>query len=412
MTGSRDPIGPNTDTRWIDSDAHSKWLMARAQDLFDFFRPSLLADGRVSLLDFDGKPFDSGAVELHTVTRLIHSFALGVPLGVEGARDIVDGGMDLLWSRFRDADHGGYLWSVNADGSVGDGTKLAYGHVFVLLAGSSALQIGHPDAKRLIDDVAGVIDAHYWEDGPGRLADEYTRDWQPFSDYRGMNANMHGVEAMLAAFEATGDGKWLDRAGRILDFFVGEIAAAHDWRIPEHYTADWQIDAGYSGNPMFRPKGSTPGHSFELGRLLLQHWDLSGRPEGNAPDHARALIERALDDAWQPEGGFAYTLEIGGGVDIPDRYWWPVTEAIGALAALQKVDPRPEEETWYRRSWEAAQTLFIDHDRGGWVCEVDRDGRPTEAQFPGKGDIYHALQACLFPMLPGISRPFDDLKPL
>ena len=192
-----------------------------------------------------------------------------------------------------------------------DGRKLAYGHVFVLLAGASAKMAGHPDADALISDVSATLDQHFWDDEHGLFIDEWNRDWTPFSTYRGMNANMHGVEAMLTAFEATGQEVFLNRAGRILDFFTRKIAPDHNWRLPEHYTADWQVDPTYAGDPMFRPAGTTPGHSFELGRLLLQYWDLIGRPEDSSPTHARRLIEQALTDAWDWErGGLAYTLDL------------------------------------------------------------------------------------------------------
>jgi sulfoquinovose isomerase len=227
-----------------------------------------------------------------------------------------------------------------------------------------------------------------------------------------MNANMHGVEALLAAYEATEEAIWLTRAGRILDFFTDRVAKAHGWRLPEHYTQDWQVDPDYSGNPMFRPAGTTPGHSFELGRLLLQHWDLSGRPDGDAPQRARHLVERALQDAWLPEGGCAYTLHSGGEVAISDRYWWPVTEAIGAVATLIKQDGTAADEAWYRKLWGFADAALVDHANGGWFPELDRDGRPTDRQFQGKPDIYHALQAVLYPLAPGLSRQGQSLPRL
>ena len=88
-----------------------------------------------------------------------------------------------------------------------------------------------------------------------------------------------GAEALLAAFEATGDRSFLARARGIFDFFVGEMGRRHGWRLPEHFDERWQVDPSYEGNPMFRPPGTTPGHSFELGRLALQHWDLTGRAD-------------------------------------------------------------------------------------------------------------------------------------
>ncbi|MBN2629984.1 MAG: AGE family epimerase/isomerase [Rhodobacteraceae bacterium] len=393
---------------WLQDPVHQSYLRADAARQLTFFRPSLRSDGGFDVLGLDGTPLPCGPQELHTTTRLIHAYALGKALGDAQADAIIDAGMAYLWTRHRDGDHGGYVWSV-LGGKVADGVKLAYGHVFVLLAASSARLAGHPDADRLLNDITAVIDRHYWDEDRGLLRDEFTRDWQPFSTYRGMNANMHGVEAMLAAYEATGQDTWLHRAGRILDFFVGQIAPAHGWRIPEHYTESWQIDPGYSGNPMFRPAGTTPGHAFELARLTLQHWDLCGRPDTGAPARARHLADTALQ-AWLPDGGLAYTLDPQGHIAIPDRYWWPVTEAIGALQALMKAAPQPGDEDWYRRLWRFADAHFIDHARGGWYPEIDREGKPTARQFIGKPDIYHALQADLLPLVPGLSRLLPSLN--
>lgn len=384
---------------------HLQFLREDATRQVDFFRPSLRADGTFCTLDLQGAPLPDDVQELHTTTRLVHSFALAQKAGLPDTHATIDAGMDCLWTRHRDTDFGGYVWSFDANG-VKDGTKLAYGHVFVLLAAASAKMIDHPEADRLLADVRAVIDAHYWDEAAGLLRDEFTRDWQPFSSYRGMNANMHAVEAFLTAYEATGDQVYLDRAGRILSFFVGKIAPQHGGRLPEHYTENWQVDAGYSGNPMFRPAGSTPGHSFELGRLLLQHWDLSGRPDGTeAPARARHLIERALEDAWDPTaGGFYYTLDTTGTPDIKTRYWWPVAEAMGALSALQNLDGgTPSDEAWYRKVWEFAHTHLIDTDAGGWYPELDAQNRPCGHQFAGKPDLYHALQAVFLPQLSGLS---------
>lgn len=399
------PLSPSPPTGfWLDDPAHRAFLARDALRQFAFFRASPRRGGGFHVLDHDGSPLPGGVEELHIATRLVHSCALGTLAGVPGAEEIVDHGMACLWRRHRDDVYGGYVWAVD-EGGVCDGRKLAYGHVFVLLAGTSAKLAGHPDADRLIADARAILDAHFWEEGPGLFADEWARDWTPFSTYRGMNANMHGVEALLAAHEATGEARDLDRAGRILDFFLVRTAPAEGWRVPEHYTADWRIDRSYAGDPMFRPAGTTPGHSFELARLLLQYWDLRGRPATDAPATARRLVERALSDGWDGErGGIVYTLGYDGRPAERARYWWPVTEAIGALAALIKLERRPEDEAWYRRLWHFAEAHFIDPERGGWFPEIDEGGHPASGQFRGKPDIYHALQADLFPLAPGLSR--------
>ncbi|MDB6453691.1 AGE family epimerase/isomerase [Falsirhodobacter sp. 20TX0035] len=81
--------------------------------------------------------------ELHTVTRLVPSFALGKAFGAQDT----DAGMEQLLTRHRDTDHGGYVWSAD-DTGVADGTRLAYSHVLVLLAASSAVTAGRSEARR------------------------------------------------------------------------------------------------------------------------------------------------------------------------------------------------------------------------------------------------------------------------
>ena len=403
--------GPaNASGFWLDHLDHQAWLKAQSNSQFAFFAASRQAEAGFCLLDYHGKPMQTAVQELHTTTRLVHSYALGMAQGQTGAAAIVDQGMAYLANHHKDPVHGGFVWAMEGD-TVSDGRKLAYGHVFVLLAAASAKNVGHPDADALLAEISEVLDLHFWDETAGLLCDEWNRDWTPFSTYRGMNANMHGVEAMLAAYEATADVKFLDRAGRILTFFTGKIAPAENWRIPEHYTQDWQIDRAYAGIHMFRPAGTTPGHSFELGRLLLQHWDLCGRPETDAPDVARRLIEQALQDAWLPDGGFTYTLNFDGSVADGSRFWWPVTEAIGAISALIILDQRQADEIWYRRLWTFAHAHFIDHKRGGWFPAIDATGAPTQSIFAGKPDIYHSVQACLFPLSGRLSRMTEVLKP-
>ncbi len=388
---------------------HRRFLIEHARQQFDFFDASLRPDAGFYTLNLDGSPNGSDLQELHTTTRMVHSYALGKISGRAGCDQMIDQGMAYLLDHHKDAAQGGYVWALDSNG-VRDGQKLAYGHVFVLLAASSALVVGHPQAQTLLDDIDQVLDVHFWEEDRGLFCEEWNRDWTPFSSYRGMNANMHGVEALLAAFEATGREKYLARAGRILDYFIGTIAPSEYWRIPEHYTENWTIDRAYSGNPMFRPSGTTPGHSLELARLLLQFSALSGTGDDTLIRAARNLTERALNDAWDAQnGGLFYTLNFDGTPNIKARYWWPVTEAIGTMAAFLKVDATATDAEWYRRLWAFAEAHFIDFKQGGWFPEIDEAGVPTGKQFHGKPDIYHAIQATLFPLTPRVSHSYEDL---
>jgi len=120
----------------------------------------------------------------------VHSFAIAQLMGRPGADVMIDHGMQFLWSGHRDHKHGGYFTDVAHDGAT-SGEKQAYGHAFVLLAASSAKAVCHPDADRLLNDITEVLLSHFWEDDHGAIAEEFTRDWQPLSSYRGQNSNMH-----------------------------------------------------------------------------------------------------------------------------------------------------------------------------------------------------------------------------
>ncbi len=381
---------------WTTLPYHRAWLLDQASALFDFFEPaSIDSAGGFFVLDDAGRPLPGAKRELHTATRLVHAFAIARLLGRPGAERFIDHGMSYLWIAHRDAAHGGYAWDA---GQGGDTTKQAYGHAFVLLAASSAKVAGHPDADRLLADVSEVIRARFWEEAHGAMAEEFAADWSPFSAYRGQNSNMHMTEALMAAFEATGEAGYLTMAERIATRVIAMGAAEHGWRVVEHFDAAWRPDRAYANGDVFRPYGTTPGHSLEWTRLLLQLWQLGERRLEWLPDAAEALFLRATTDAWDPRGGFVYTLDWDGKPRLRNRLWWPAAEGIGASAFLNALRPAPEHEAWYRRIWDFVATDLIDREHGGWFTEPPGDDVPP--LNVGKPDLYHALQACLIPLLP------------
>ena len=394
--------GPDLVTR----PAHRAWLMRQATGLFAMFqRAAINPTGGFFALDTIGNAIaptaPSGSVRyLHETTRMVHCFAMAHLLGLPGADRMIDHGMAFLHSHHHDAAHGGWFWAVNDSAPV-DPTKQAYGHAFALLAGASAKVVGHPDADRLIGTVTEVLHRRFWDDANGAMTEEYSADWQPLGDYRGQNSNMHMTEALMAAFEATGDRSYLTMAERIAQLIINCHARAEGWRVAEHFHADWSVDRAYQGDPMFRPAGTTPGHALEWSRLLNQLWELGGRSHDWMIEAARALFLHTCEIGWdRARGGFYYTLDWADQPTRSDRYWWPCAEGIAAAAVLRQTGGDPRFEVWYRRIWDFAATHLIDPDHGGWFPELDDDLRPVSRVFTGKPDLYHAVQACLIPLVP------------
>jgi mannose/cellobiose epimerase-like protein (N-acyl-D-glucosamine 2-epimerase family) len=418
-------FGPTDELRnrkWIALASHRAWLLGQAEKLFSFFERRIINPlGGFYDLDDEGRPTAPGYGEgekparyLFATSRIVHVYALAYLMGRPGADLIVDHGMNFLWNGHRDPEHGGYYWDVGYDGPS-NSTKQAYGHAFVLLAASSAKAAGHPDADRLITDILTVLKERFWEEQYGAVAEEFSRDWQPFDSYRGQNSNMHLTESLMAAFEATHDSTCLRMAERVADLIIGRHAAANGWRLPEHFTITWSVDRSYAGNPMLRPYGTTPGHSLEWSRLLLQLWELGGRKLSWLPQCSKALFGQAVLDAWDKRsGGFYYTLDWDGRPLIRDRYWWPCCEGVAASAFLNAIDGDTSYEEWYRRIWNFIAVRFIDRENGGWRAQIDDSMRPNSGPFFGKVDIYHAMQACLIPTLPttgSIARGLLEMQP-
>ncbi|HWG13343.1 MAG TPA: AGE family epimerase/isomerase, partial [Streptosporangiaceae bacterium] len=260
------------DAPWIDNPGHRDWLNAETGRLLDFYLSAAdFGAGGFWELGNSGAPVQGRPKELWVNARLVHCFALGSLLGRPGCTALTGHGLDGLRQVFHDPRYGGWFWSATSEGPA-DSRKQTYGHAFVLLAASTAAQAGFETAD-LVAEVTGLLESRFFEPAQNLYIEGRDRDWTTSEDYRGQNPNMHLVEAFMAAFEATGDRGYLDRARAIAERIIGEFAAGDGWRIPEHFTARWQPQPEFHRDQprdVLRPYGYTPGHSLEWARLLLQ----------------------------------------------------------------------------------------------------------------------------------------------
>jgi mannose/cellobiose epimerase-like protein (N-acyl-D-glucosamine 2-epimerase family) len=393
---------------WLTTPAHARWLETETDRLLAFGRASAAPGGGFLRLDDVGRPLP-GPVELWITCRMTHVYALGQLLGRPGNAALVDHGLAALDGLFRDAEHGGWFAEVNADGTPRDDAKAAYPHAFVVLATSSAAAAGRPGAEALLREALHVSETRFWDDEAGMAVEEWDRAFTELDPYRGVNANMHTVEAYLAAHGVTGERVWLDRAVRILTRVVHGFARDNDWRIPEHFDAQWQADLEYNvdapAHP-FRPYGATIGHWLEWARLTL-HARASLTAAGDvAPtwmlDDAVALFDAAVREGWSVDGapGFVYTVDWSGQPVVRERMHWVAAEGIAAAAALHAATGEQRFDDWYATWWEYAETYLIDREGGSWWHELGTGNTVSRTVWEGKADLYHAVQATLVPRLP------------
>ena len=389
----------------LDSAANKTFVREIRNNLLAFGHQFPSPGGGSYYLGDDGTPWKDRPRETWITSRMCHVYSLGAMLGHEGSEALADAALKGLTGELHDDEHGGWYAGLTADGDILP-DKQCYAHAFVILAASSAMLAGRPLAKELLKDALRIYDKFFWQDEIGLSVDKWNTEFTELDDYRGINANMHTVEAFIAAADALGDENYRVRAGRIISHIV-VWAKENNWRIPEHFTSDWQMDLECNKDrpdDQFKPYGATPGHGIEWARLITQ-WAVSTYRKydnENAKDYikiAEKLYNTAVSDAWDVDGapGICYTTNWEGKPIVHDRMHWTLAEAINTSAVLYRVTGNEKYKNDYAKFMEYLDEKVLDHKNGSWFHQLDRNNNLLGTVWPGKSDLYHALQAMMIP---------------
>lgn len=354
-----------------------------------------------------GEQYTDDRRHLVATCRSVANFALGATADCpEWCFDAAEHGLRFLRETRCVAD-GGYPLVVDGDGEPLDQTRSAYGHAFVLLAYARATAAGIEDAAADLRATHELLEAHFRDDA-GLLRSDCDADWTEQEAYRGQNANMHACEAYIAAYEATGEDPYLDRARRIAEAITVELADETDGLLWEHYTDKWNHDFTYNEDDprhQFRPPGYQPGHHIEWAKFLglLDRYgdgDVDGATTEGQYTRALELFDAAVDLGWT-ENGFAYTVDGNGDPIVPDRYGWALAEALGAAAVLaERADANGRDDEFDRlRDWERRFVDCTPEYRGPaglWYekrLAPEAGGEPIVPEPPGVEPDYHPVSA-------------------
>ncbi len=344
----------------------------------------------------DGTCFDPDSRQLVGSARYVLNYATAYRLyGEPKHLDWAQWGLNFL-TRVHKQPNGHYAWLLEKS-VVTDTRVMAYGHAFVLLAAAACHQIGISTALQTLNETFDFMEAHFWDETSGAYSDERDDTLETLSPYRGQNANMHMCEALLAAWQATVDIRFLDRAEQLANRFAFDLAAQSDGQIWEHYDTDWNVDMEFNidlPNDRYKPWGFQPGHQLEWSKLLLI---LNGeRPNDKWITKAQSLYSKAMATGWDDEfGGIVYGVAPDGRYCASEKYFWVQSEAFATAWRLYKATG---EETYlmdYRRIWRWSWTHLVDHEHGAWFRVRNRNGSVIDNRKSplGKTD-YHTMGAC------------------
>lgn len=378
-----------------NSEKHKYDMRNYRNELLNFYQPTVVnPNGGFYWLDSTGNSLPEYGTQLWLSARMIHCFSLAHLDGRPGAKEIAEQGIDFYYrGPGRDVENGG--WYAKVINGTGEGDKDLYGLAHILLASSTACQAGINNSSKLLSNALDILANRYWEYDYGLALDSYDMHFNNASSYRGINANMHLTEALLAAYSATQDTSLLTKAIGIAYRLVGEPVSKGNYRLVEHYDSHWNPLPDFNidkPNDPFKPYGSTPGHWLEWAKLCLQIYGLDSTQTWSLPT-AESLF-KAADEAWMP--GYVYTVDWQGFPVCSYRFWWPITEAIGTAHFLSQITNESQYKEAYEHLWNFAHQYFIDHDYGVWFYELDDNLHPVSRTWFGKPDLYHVYQAALY----------------
>ncbi|HGM5583005.1 TPA: AGE family epimerase/isomerase [Pseudomonas putida] len=273
-----------------------------------------------------------------------------------------------LQRHFHDAEHGGWFYSIDADGKPLDRRKDLYTHAFIVFACAHYWgKVREGLVESALNAALEIIEEQFARDD-GLYEAVLGEDWSDLGSGPLQNPQMHLAEAFLQTLAVRDDAA------------VQEALLQLCTALQEHF-----VDPVH-GVMLERPRAAVdnwfePGHQFEWFYLLDTSPLLRGAPLHASISRAFVYAERCgVKDA-----AVLASLDVDGKVIDATQRIWAQAEYLRALAL------RPNGEKKLLTQLQALQARFL--HAGGWHECLDGNGVVSRHDMPSTTP-YH-LATCL-----------------
>lgn len=293
------------------------WIANEALPLWQRLGLEPTQGGHIEQLHADGQIDHQANIRVRVQARQAFSFAFSTARGWCEAEPEARQLMRFIETR---AAHpsagGGFTHLLSPDFAVIDTKQDLYDHAFSLLAYAWCHR-AFGDAAYLqgATDLVAHLDRRFGSDCGGWIEGDY-----PHSQRR-QNPHMHLFEAMMALHEASGDARWLARAGELFALFQTRFYDREREVLFEFFNDDWTLKHAPEKAPI------EPGHMMEWVWLLDWYHRLSGHPVDR---YTEALYRRGLELGQVASGLLWDEVTLDGTVLKPTKRCWGLTELIKA----------------------------------------------------------------------------------
>lgn len=277
---------------------------------------------------------------------------------------------EFITERFTDAELGGLVWSLTADGAWKEDRKQVYAQAFAVYAFAAyARAADSPEALERAMDLAALLDAQAWDAGRGGYVEAFARDWSPIDDVRlserdlnapkTMNTHLHVLEAATGLHLAAGLGDTARFLARNIDIFIDRFIAPRGDHVSLFYSMDWRdqcADESY-------------GHDIEASWLLWEAAEALGDEKrlAAAKRHALALAGTTIGKAVGADGGIAYERHADARGLVSECHWWPQAEAIVGFYNAFQLSGEERFAEAAAAVWAFVKSNQIDRRHGEWT---------------------------------------------
>ena len=376
---------------WLLDDALPFWLK-NSNDLDN--------GGVIESFTRDGFPLIDEPRRVRVLLRQIYAFSYAKHSGWDGNADpYLELNLSFLLNKAQfddDQNSTGYIHSLHANGDPLDINRMAYDQAFAILAFSWVYKITDDNAALVnIKKTLAFIDKYLNGMGDGGLlskpavqGDEANSreilDQEKIPTAKFANPHMHMLEACMAAYIATNDQTYLDRATSVVTLFKSNIFDNERNVLFELFDEHM--------NPVSLEDGQwiEPGHMFEWSHLLAQYSVLSGddcsayssklfaMAETYGKSETTGLVLDKLDTNWR-------ALE-------PTSRFWPQLERLRAIISLKKTGNNSLDLKIEDAIHEIFEHFLSQTAAGLWEDKLDYDGNLLSDKVP-QSTFYHIITA-------------------
>ncbi|MFD0670776.1 AGE family epimerase/isomerase [Cohnella sp. GCM10027633] len=304
-----------------------------------------------------------------------------------------------LDAKFRDREHGGLYWMVDAHGRPVQDKKQVYGQAFAIYALAEYNRAtGNEGALDWAKELYLLLEKHAYEPAHRGYIEALAADWTQTGDLslsgkdlnerKSMNTHLHVLEAYTNLYRVWKPEGLRLKLADLIDIHLAKIVNADNHHFLLFFDDEWNSKSEHVSY----------GHDIEGSWLICEAADVLGDEAliARARREALAMADATIAEGIDADGGVFNEADGHGHLD-DSKDWWPQAEAmVGFLNAYQLTG-----EEKYRQaalnSWRFAKTYMVDSVNGEWHWQVTREGVPvtTHPKVDPWKCPYHNGRACM-----------------